>query len=92
MTQTTLNIPQRTAELLQQLPLPDQQTILNFTKFLLAQHQAQTLQPPPKDEHQPTIAEMLDELAKINEAEPFGFEETVRVDRPNPLIDDEAEY
>jgi hypothetical protein len=92
MTQTTLNIPQRTAELLQQLPLPDQQTILKFTEFLLAQHQAKTLQTTVLNKPHPTVDEILDELAHIHEAEPTEFEETIRIDRPNPLIDDEAEY
>ncbi|MGD1902364.1 MAG: hypothetical protein ACFB9N_09010 [Geitlerinemataceae cyanobacterium] len=85
MTQTTLTTAQQTAELITQLPPEDQKSVLKFTEFLLAQHQ----QPLAKDESVPTIGEMLQELAEINEKEPFEFEETVRISRPNPLLDEE---
>ena len=86
MTQTILTIPQKTATLVAQLPPTDQQTILKFAEFLLAQHQNPQ---PSTDEPIPTIGEMLEELAEINEKEPFEFEETVRISRPNPLLDEE---
>jgi hypothetical protein len=86
MTQTT-NIPQRAATLLAQLPLNEQQNILAIVETTLTRYQI--TQPRELEKPKPTMAELLDELDQIQKDNPIEPEPTVRIDRPNPLFDED---